>query len=434
LAILSVCALALAVLVSCISRLNVGVLALALAWVIGVYVGGMPIATIINGFPSQLFLTLTGVTLLFALAETNGTLERITHHAVRLCRGNRGTIPIMFFALGAVLSSMGPGNIATAALLAPLAMVTAARVGIPLFLMAIMVGNGANSGALSPFAPTGIIVNGIMAKNGLPGLELQTYLYNLLAHALVAFTGYALFGGLKLFAGTPAPVAVSAAGAAEVEALPDSVRVKAFDRRHWITLATIVALVLSVIVWKVNIGMAAFAGAVVLVLSKSADDGEAIKRMPWRVIVMVCGVTVLIALVERAQGIDLLVSMVARMASATTVTGLVALFTGIVNTGLVALFTGIVSVYSSTSGVVLPAFLPMVPGLAAALPGASPIDIATSMNVGGHLVDVSPLSTIGALCLAGVPAAEEHRALFNKLLAWGLSMAVVGAVLCFVLF
>jgi Na+/H+ antiporter NhaD/arsenite permease-like protein len=422
LAILSVCALALAVLVSCISRLNVGVLALALAWVIGVYVGGMPIATIINGFPSQLFLTLTGVTLLFALAETNGTLERITHHAVRLCRGNRGTIPIMFFALGAVLSSMGPGNIATAALLAPLAMVTAARVGIPLFLMAIMVGNGANSGALSPFAPTGIIVNGIMAKNGLPGLELQTYLYNLLAHALVAFTGYALFGGLKLFAGTPAPVAVSAAGAAEVEALPDSVRVKAFDRSHWITLATIVALVLSVIVWKVNIGMAAFAGAVVLVLSKSADDGEAIKRMPWRVIVMVCGVTVLIALVERAQGIDLLVSMVARMASATTVTG------------LVALFTGIVSVYSSTSGVVLPAFLPMVPGLAAALPGASPIDIATSMNVGGHLVDVSPLSTIGALCLAGVPAAEEHRALFNKLLAWGLSMAVVGAVLCFVLF
>ena len=51
------------------------------------------------------------------------------------------------------------------------------------------------------------------------------------------------------------------------------------------------------------------------------------------------------------------------------------------------------------------------------------------MNVGGHLVDVSPLSTIGALCLAGAADAES-RALFNKLLAWGLSMAVVGAVLC----
>src|SRR5262245_40920803 len=200
----------------------------------------MPVATIMNGFPSQLFLTLTGVTLLFALAETNGTLARITHHAVAVCRGNQGTIPIMFFALGAVLSSMGPGNIATAALLAPLAMATAARVGIPLFLMAIMVGNGANSGALSPFAPTGIIVNGIMAKNGLPGLELQTYLYNLFAHALVAFSGYALFGGLKLFLSTPARATVPAGGADEVAAPRKPVRADAFDRRHWITLGTII--------------------------------------------------------------------------------------------------------------------------------------------------------------------------------------------------
>jgi Na+/H+ antiporter NhaD/arsenite permease-like protein len=420
LAILSVCALALAVVVSCFSRLNVGVLAVALAWIVGVYIGGMPVATIMNGFPSQLFLTLTGVTLLFALAESNGTLERITHHAVRLCRGNRGTIPVMFFLLGAALASMGPGNIATAALLAPLAMSTAVRTGIPLFLMAIMVGNGANSGSLSPFAPTGIIVNGIMARNGLPGLELQTYLYNLLAHALVAFAGYALFGGLKLFTTTATPAAAGTHPIGEPTA-PGYPQVDRFDRRHWITLATIVTLLLSVIVAKVNVGMAAFAGAVVLVLSKSADDGEAIKRMPWRVIVMVCGVTVLISLVERAQGIDLLVSLVARTASADTVTG------------VVALFTGIVSVYSSTSGVVLPAFLPMVPGLAAALPGASPIAIATSMNVGGHLVDVSPLSTIGALCLAGV-SGDDSRALFNKLLAWGLSMAVVAAVLCYALF
>jgi Na+/H+ antiporter NhaD/arsenite permease-like protein len=420
LAILSVCALALAVVVSCFSRLNVGVLAVALAWIVGVYIGGMPVATIMNGFPSQLFLTLTGVTLLFALAESNGTLERITHHAVRLCRGNRGTIPVMFFVLGAALASMGPGNIATAALLAPLAMSTAVRAGIPLFLMAIMVGNGANSGSLSPFAPTGIIVNGIMARNGLPGLELQTYLYNLAAHALVAFAGYALFGGLKLFT-TTGPSATAGSRSIVESTAVGQPHVDRFDRRHWITLATIVTLLLSVIIAKVNVGMAAFAGAVVLVLSKSADDGEAFKRMPWRVIVMVCGVTVLISLVERAQGIDLLVSLVARTASADTVTG------------VVALFTGIVSVYSSTSGVVLPAFLPMVPGLAAALPGASAIAIATSMNVGGHLVDVSPLSTIGALCLAGV-SGDDSRALFNKLLAWGLSMAVVAAVLCYALF
>ena len=409
LALISVSALTLAVLISCVSRLNVGVLSVALAWIVGVYIGGLPVNTVMAGFPSQLFLTLAGVTLLFAMAQSNGTLGQLTHHAVRLCRGNAGTIPIMFFLLGAALASMGPGNIATAALLTPIAMATATRAGIPLFLMAIMVGNGANSGALSPFAPTGIIVNGIMAKNQLPGLEMQAYLYNLGAHALMAFGGYALFGGLRLFARERTVEVVDPEGQ------------KAFTTKQWITLGVIAALILSVIAFKANVGLAAFLAAVLLVATGAADDAEAIKLMPWRVIVMVCGVTVLIALVERFQGLDLMVSLVARISSPATVTF------------IVALLTGIVSVYSSTSGVVLPAFLPLVPGLAAQLPGASAVGIAMSMNIGGHLVDVSPLSTIGALCIASA-GATDTRKLFNQLLAWGLSMALVGAVFCYVLF
>ena len=67
------------------------------------------------------------------------------------------------------------------------------------------------------------------------------------------------------------------------------------------------------------------------------------------------------------------------------------------------------SVYSSTSGVVLPAFLPTAPGLATQLGGANPVFIAFSMNVGSHLVDVSPLSTIGALCIAAAPANVDTR-------------------------
>ena len=409
LALISVSALTLAVLISCVSRLNVGILSVALAWIVGVYIGGLPVNTVMAGFPSQLFLTLAGVTLLFAMAQSNGTLGQLTHHAVRLCRGNAGTIPIMFFLLGAALASMGPGNIATAALLTPIAMATATRAGIPLFLMAIMVGNGANSGALSPFAPTGIIVNGIMAKNQLPGLEMQAYLYNLGAHALMAFGGYALFGGLRLFARERTVEVVDPEGQ------------KAFTTKQWITLGVIAALILSVIAFKAQVGLAAFLAAVLLVATGAADDAEAIKLMPWRVIVMVCGVTVLIALVERFQGIDLMVSLVARISNAGTVTF------------IVALLTGIVSVYSSTSGVVLPAFLPLVPGLAAQLPGASAVGIAMSMNIGGHLVDVSPLSTIGALCIASA-GVTDTRKLFNQLLAWGLSMALVGAVLCYVLF
>jgi len=415
----AVAALALAIVVSCVTTVNVGVLAVALAWIVGVFIGKMPIATVMGGFPGQLFLTLTGVTLLFTLAQCNGTLDRLTHYAVKWCRGNRGVIPIMFFVLAVSVASIGPGNIATAALMAPMAMATAGRVGIPLFLMAIMVGNGANAGSLSPFAPTGIIVNGIMERNGMGGFAGRTYVYNLLAHALVAFGGYFLFGGWKLF---------SRGSAASIDPAEPVVEQLPFEPRHWTTLAAIAALVASVIFGprlfgvEINVGMGAFAAATVLVLLRCGDDREAIRRMPWGVLVMVSGVTVLISVLEKAQGIDLLVSQLARFSTPRLVTG------------EVALLTGLVSVYSSTSGVVLPAFLPMVPKLAAELGTTNLIAIASSMNIGGHLVDVSPLSTIGALCIAAAASPTDSRSLFNKLLAWGLSMSVVGAVLCYALF
>jgi di/tricarboxylate transporter len=401
-------ALAVAIVLSCTSRLNVGLLALALAWIIGVYVGDLPLREVTAGFPIDLFLTLAGVTLLFAQAHVNGTLDIVAHNAMRLCRGRVGLVPIMYFVLGAVLASAGPGNIATTGLLAPMAMATALKMRISPFLMAIMVGNGCNSGSLSPLAPTGIIVTGLMERIGLPGLELQTWAYNLLAHAVVAFAGYFLFGGFKLLA---------RADRVEVEAEP----ARTLDRHQVATLGMIAVLILGVILFDFNIGMAAFAGAVLLSLLRAADDGEAIKRMPWGTIVMVCGVTVLIGLLQTTGGMEIFSDLLSSIATQATVVP------------VLAVVIGVVSAYSSTSGVVLPAFLPTVPGLVDNL-GADALGIASTMNIAGHLVDVSPLSTIGALCIASVPAGDMSRRLFNQLLAWGMSMTVVGAIICWVLF
>jgi di/tricarboxylate transporter len=410
LAYVSLAALVVAILVSCFTELNVGILALALAWIVGVYVGGMPLNDVIGGFPVSLFLTLSGVTLLFAQAQQNRTLDRIAHRAVHICRGNAGFIPIMFFVLGCALASVGPGNVSTAALLGPMAMAVAGRAAIPAFLMIIMVGNGAQAGALSPFAPTGVIVNGIMAKIGLPGHEWFTYWTNLAAHAAVAFGGYALFGGLKLF---------QSSASVTIEHKPEDID---FDRSNLITIVVIAALLVGVLFFGVNVGMGAFAGAVILAGVGAADHKEAIKKMPWSVIVMMSGVTVLIALMEDTGGLDLFTAALARLATPGTITG------------VIAFVTGLISVYSSTSGVVLPAFLPTIPGLIERLGGGDPLAIAASMNIGAHLVDLSPLSTTGALCIAAIASGENVRSVFNKLLVWGLSMTIVGGVFCYVFF
>ena len=120
----------------------------------------------------------------------------------------------------------------------------------------------------------------------------------------------------------------------------------------------------------------------------------------------------------RMGGMALFTSLLARLALPSTVNA------------LVAFVTGVISTYSSTSGVVLPAFLPMVPGLVRELGGGDPLAIALSINVGASIVDVSPLSTLGALCVAAIADPEASKDLFRRLMIWGLSMTVVGALLC----
>ena len=453
-ATLSLGALAVAIIVSCTIRLHVGFLAISLAWVVGVYIAGMSAAEVMAGFPTRLFLTLAGVTLLFSQAQANGTLDLIAHKAVLLCRGNVGVMPMMFFLLSFVLASIGPGNIAATALMAPMGMAVAGQVGIPAFLMAIMIGNGANAGSLSPIAPTGVIVNGVMEEIGLGGYEVSTYLNNMMAHLVVVFVAYFLLGGWRLLGryhtgalvvptregaggaegtssgggdasaggapGGAAPAGGASGGDAPGGGAPDGAG--DFERRHWITIGVIGTLLVGVILFDVNVGLGAYASAIVLALLKAGDESAAVRIMPWRVIMMVCGVTVLISVLDATGGLELFTRVLAGVSTANTVTAVMA-FT-----------TGFISIYSSTSGVVLPAFLPTVPGLAAQVGGVEPLAIASSMNVGAHLVDVSALSTLGALCMASAPKHEDSRKLFNKLMAWGLSMTVVGGFTCWLLF
>ena len=175
--------------------------------------------------------------------------------------------------------------------------------------MAIMVGNGANAGALSPFAPTGIIVNGLMARNGLPGLRVaDVSLQPARARRASPSAATCSSAACKLFGAGQRhlrrrPSTTTPSGPFERAPLDHDWRHRRADPQRALRRRSTSA-------WARSSARSSSC------CRDAADDGEAIKRMPWRVIVMVCGVTVLIALVERAQGIDLLVSLVARIASA----------------------------------------------------------------------------------------------------------------------
>jgi len=240
-----------------------------------------------------------------------------------------------------------------------------------------------------------------MAAAGLGGHEWRVWAANFIAHCIVGAIAYAL-----LIRHAQAPSDTS-------QDRPESL-----TRYQWLTLAAIVAWIVAVVSFKVSIGLAGFAAAAILILAGVSDETGSIRRMPWAAIVMVCGVTLLVAVVEKAGGMEVFTAMLAKLARPSTING------------VIAFVTGLISTYSSTSAVVLPTFLPTVPGLVQQVGGGNPLAVALSINVGASIVDVSPLSTLGALCVAAVPDAETARDLFRKLMIWGFSMAIAGALMC----
>jgi hypothetical protein len=211
-----------------------------------------------------------------------------------------------------------------------------------------------------------------------------------------------------------------------------------FTLKQWYTIIAIFLLIVFVIVPALpfmqgvfrkevlnlisNVGSVAFILAGILMLLNAADSKAAVKAMPWSVIMLVCGVTVLIEVMDRAGGLSAMVKMIGATSGPVTV-----------NFWL-GLWTGVISAYSSSSGVVMPMFLPLVPGLVKEVAGADVIAMISSINIGSHLVDTSPLSTLGALCIACAGEHEDKQKLFRNLLIWGLSMAIVGALACLLFF
>ena len=437
-ALVSILALVILVGISCVNEdLNVGFLGIAFGIIVGGVFAGTPASKVMNAFPLSLFMILVGVTFLFGMAQTNGTMEKLTAYSVRACKGNTALVPLIIYILCTFVTTIGPGNIAGCALMAPVSMAIASKVKMPAFLMTLLVVGACNGAAFSPFAPTGIISNGLIAKMagelGLSPDYLNTLAWKIhfnseLAQGFVNIGGFFVMGGLKW-------LREQKGAALDIDELAP--KPEPFNAAQKTTLLMVAILIILVVVPGLpgmkgvfpkaitnmlsNVGSISFVLSIVLMLTGYGDSKAAVKVMPWSVIMMVCGVSVLIDVMDKSGGLNFLVQIMSSVAGPTTICF------------WASFVPAVLSAYSSSSGVIMPMFLPMTPGLVE-LTGGDAISIISAINVGSHLVDTSPLSTLGALCIAAAPEYEDKGVLFRKLLIWGLSMSIVSGIVCFVFF
>ncbi len=178
--------------------INMGALAFAMAFLVGTVFVGTKAEQIIAGFPGDLFVTLVGITYLFAIAQKNGTIDFLVHYAVRAVRGRIAAIPWVMFTIAAALTAVGAVSPAAVAILAPVALQFARQYGINPLMMGLLVIHGAQGGGFSPISIYGGITNQIVARSGLPGDETALFLASLVFNLLVAVGVFFAFGGVEL--------------------------------------------------------------------------------------------------------------------------------------------------------------------------------------------------------------------------------------------
>ena len=405
------------------TKINIGLFAIAFAYLIGCFGMGLSPSEVISMWPLKIFFIIFSVCLFYSFATVNGTLEKLAEHLIYHCRSVPQLLPFAVFFTATVISAMGAGYYTVLAFMAPITLLLCERTGMGLIAGGMAVNYGALSGANFVSSQSGIIFRGLMVNAGIPeneafinaaGIFVSTLVIPLLVlSALVFLTGHGKAMKASVYvAAKPTPL----------------------NREQkvtlWLTL-TMMAIVLAAPITqilmpdnatvgfinsKMDIGLIASLFSVIALLLKLGDERKAMASVPWGTLIMICGVGMLISVAIKAGTINVLASWMGNSIPPIMVP---------IVFGVVAAF---MSLFSSTLGVVTPALFPMVPPIASAL-GLDPMILFIAIIVGAQATSISPFSSGGSLILGSCPTEQSRTSLFPQLLFRAAPLGFVAALI-----
>ena len=388
LGLLSLILLLAAIVLGFTRKANVGIVCIGFAMVLTLlFPGQVKAKDVIAGFSTSLFIQMAGVMYLFAIINANGTLELMAKKCVNVVPAK--LIPVVMFLLGMVLSAVGPGSIPCLAIIPVIAIPLAVNAGINPIMCAIIGDMGAMAGRMSPLTPEAAVVRSLMEEQGMNGNTVPIMLCTALTCVITAVIVYVYYKGWK----------VSKSEISEQkEALP------AFSWMQWLSLACLLILAVGVLFLGWNVGLTGFMLGSLLIIAGCGTEKKAIGGVPWGVIIMVLGVGMLMNVIKLSGGIDILVEALESFMGPKSAAP------------VMAITAGFMSFFSSGLGVVFPTLVPICGSLANSI-GADGVLLVAMVVIGGTIAGYTPISTTGALIMAGVAQQEnaEERFPQNKL-------------------
>ncbi|MFI0464212.1 SLC13 family permease [Saccharopolyspora sp. 5N102] len=408
-----------------VRSVNMGAVAFLGAFLLGTFVFDKSNDDLFAGFPGDLFATLVGVTLLFAIAKANGTVDWLIHSGVRAVRGRIALIPWVMFLVTSLLTMVGAVVPGAVAMMAPIGMNFATRYRINPLLMGLLIINGASAGGFSPISIFGSITNGVVERSGLPGNPVLLWISLLLFNTLLSVAVFFVFGGKQLLGKrvgtdpTQQDEPVGGGGAATATRTSTAVEVTTLNVQRIVTLVGLVALAVGALALEFDVGLLALSIATIIILLWPGVTKKCVSEVAWPTVLLVCGVVTYVSLMESVGTIEYLGN------------GVVGIGIPLLAAFVICLIGGGVSAFASTTGI-LGALIPLaVPFLLTGQVGA--VGLIIALAISSSVVDSSPFSTSGALVIASTPE-EARDTTFKRLMTWGMSMIVVAPVLSVAIF
>lgn len=169
--------------------------------------------------------------------------------------------------------------------------------------------------------------------------------------------------------------------------------------------------------------MIAFVVGSALIMLGVADETKVIKSQHWNVLMLVVGVGILMKIILTSGGIESIVDSLSNLMKPKSASGIM---------GIAA---GILSFFSSRLGIVFPTLIPTVAGIVENVGGmTNAFELVSMVVIGCTFTGISPVSTAGALILAGVSSYKQveekypTNKLFSELFAWAFAFLIIDAM------
>jgi len=410
------------------TNINQGIIAMIISYFLGCFAMGLKPNALTAMWPMRIFFILVFVSLFYNFATLNGTMDKLALNILYKFGKQARLLPFVAFAAACIMSVMGAGPYAVIVLLCPILFIICDKVNMSKLMLGVAAYLGAVSSSAFPTCSTGAVINGIIVDIG---YQEQAMTYSLTV-VIFAFLGFLLAFTLMYFF-------VFKGHKVSIENILIE-KPEPYDEKQKKSLTLIILFMVTLLVPYIlaipfdnavvnalvsynDVAFIAMIFAAISWLLKLADEKKVITSVPWNTVIMVGGISIIVGLAVEAGTIDLLVNVV-------NSTGNVA-----VVPGLMSLIASCMSLFSSTTGVVIPTLYPMVPDISSATGISAPLLLA-AINNGSGIVGMSPLSACGALIM-GCVSEKDVGPLYKRLflvaggcLAFSFAMfLIVGLVL-----